>query len=95
MRRAHRSSAVVPATVLALAVLVLVLLPGVAIACPACDPAMAARQAIRSDPDRWFYLVTMPLPFLLVGLVVVRLHRIGRAAMPGARSSSRRSVRSQ
>lgn len=37
-------------------------------ACPDCAPALAARAAIRADPNVWTYVALMLAPFAVVGL---------------------------
>jgi hypothetical protein len=56
-------------------------LPRVATACPSCHAAVAARAAIREDPNLWFYAVVTVVPFVLVAILALRLHQVGRPSL--------------
>lgn len=71
-----RSLALLIATLLACA-------PRIAAACPSCEPAIEARAAIRSDPDLLLQASVTVLPFLLVAIVAILLHRMGRPRPDG------------
>lgn len=55
--------------------------PRLAAACPSCHAAVAARAAIREDPNLWFYAAVTVVPFVLVAILAMRLHRVGRPSL--------------
>jgi hypothetical protein len=65
-------------------------LPRVATACPSCHAAVAARAAIREDPNLWFYAAVSVLPFVLLAILAVRLHRVGRPSLTAQASPTDR-----
>lgn len=48
--------------------------------CPDCAPGLAARAAIREDPELGQVVAAVVLPFVIVALVAATLHRLGRAS---------------
>jgi hypothetical protein len=56
-----------------------------AAACPSCAAGQAARREVWAD-GFCYNLAAALLPFVLVGAVSARLHRIGRARRPAAAS---------
>ena len=69
----------VPGAAAAMAAVVAV--PRLAAACPGCHAAVAARAAIREDPDLWLHAAITVLPFVLVAILAMRLHRVGRPSL--------------
>lgn len=65
----------------AAAMAVAMAMPRVASACPSCHAAVAARAAIRDDPNLWFYAAVTVVPFVLLAMLAVRLHRVGRPSL--------------
>jgi hypothetical protein len=65
----------------AAAVAVAMAVPRLAIACPDCHAAVAARAAIREDPNLLLYAAVTVVPFVLLAIVAVRLHRVGRPSL--------------
>ena len=59
-----------------------------AMACPDCAPIRAARAAILDDPDFWSYVLLTALPFVVVTLVAVWAHRMGRPGKINANMNS-------
>lgn len=55
--------------------------PRLAAACPGCHAAVAARAAIREDPNLWFHAAIVVVPFVLVAILAMRLHRVGRPSL--------------
>jgi hypothetical protein len=55
--------------------------PRLAAACPGCHAAVAARSAFREDPNLWFYAVVTVVPFVLVAILALRLHQVGRPSL--------------
>ena len=65
----------------AAAMAALMAVPRVATACPSCHAAVAARAAVREDPALWFHAAVTLMPFVLLAIVAVRLHRVGRPSL--------------
>jgi len=62
----------------AMAAMAAMAVPRLASACPSCHAAVAARAAIREDPNLWFFAAVTVVPFVLVAILAMLLHRVGR-----------------
>ncbi len=59
--------------------------PSLARACPDCASTIAARAALWDDPSFAFHLGATTAPFVVLGALVLALHRLGTSSSSGDR----------